>query len=71
MAKKQTFADKVRKGQPGAESKMIKLVVAYQSKSNFAWRFGGKMVRVPNQANETQFINEQGKKIQDELIARS
>lgn len=71
MAKKQTFADKVRKGQPGAESKMVRLVVAYQSKSNHAWRFGGKMIRVPNQANETQFLNEQGKKIRNELVARS
>jgi hypothetical protein len=71
MAKKQTFADKVKKGQAGGEEKNVRLVVSYQSKSNNAWRFGGKMVRIPHQVNESQFIDEQGKKFRDELVARS
>jgi hypothetical protein len=71
MAKKQSFADKVKKGQAGVEEKNVRLVVSYQSKSNNAWRFGRKMVRIPHQVNESQFISEQGKKFRDELVARS
>lgn len=71
MAKKQSFADKVKKGQAGGEEKMVRLVVSYQSKSNNAWRFGGKMVKIPHQVNESQFIGEQGKLIRNVLIERS
>jgi len=71
MAKKQTFAEKVRKGQGGAIEKMVKVVVSYQSQTKGSWRFGEKIVTIPADANEKQIIADAIEKNRAELVARS
>ncbi|RMH64372.1 MAG: hypothetical protein D6677_04765 [Calditrichaeota bacterium] len=56
MAKKQTFGDKVKKGQ-GSEGKAIKLVFTYTSPKNGQMKFAEKMIRILPGDNEDQKIN--------------
>jgi len=59
MAKKQTFAEKVKKGTGGTGEKMIKLVLSYQSPETGVWRFGEKIIKIPADANEKTILDEQ------------
>jgi hypothetical protein len=59
MAKKQTFGDKVKKGQH-EQSKTIKVVYTYTSPKNGQMKFAESMVQVLASDNED-------KRIQDEI----
>lgn len=59
MAKKQTFAEKVRKGAAGVTERTVKLIISYQSPKSGTWRFGEKILRIPADANEKTFLDEQ------------
>jgi len=56
MAKKQTFGDKVNKGQ-GETTKTVKVVYTYTSPKNGQMKFAESMVQVSADDNEDQIIN--------------
>jgi len=56
MAKKQTFGDKVKKGQ-GEQSKTIKIIYTYTSPKNGQMKFAESMVKVFANDNEDQIVN--------------
>lgn len=56
MAKKQTFGDKVNKGQ-GETSKTIKVVYTFISPKNGQMKFAESLVKVIAGDNEDQIIN--------------
>lgn len=62
MAKEQSFEAKTRKKKAEQEFKPIKVVFSYQTGNN-GWRFQEKLVKVPFEANEEQFIQEEIDKI--------
>ncbi len=55
MAKKQTFASKLNKGDTDT-FKAVKLVFSYQAKDTGSWRFAEKIVKVPVEGDETQAV---------------
>ncbi len=58
MAKAQSFADKVKKAaQDKVQSRAVRLVFTYKTEKN-AWKFVDKMVHVPEDQNEDQYIDE-------------
>ena len=60
MAKAQSFADKVKSAQSkDVPAKMVKLVFSYKSEKTGAWKFGDKLIRVPLDADEDQFIEQE------------
>ncbi len=58
MAKKQTFGDKVRRGQE-EQSKSVKIVFTYTSPKNGQMKFSEKILRVYTGDNEDQRINQE------------
>ena len=56
MAKKQTFGDKVKKGQ-GEQSKTVKVVYTYTSPKNGQMKFAESKIKVFADDNEDQMIN--------------
>jgi len=60
MAKKsQSFADKTKKKAEVSEYKVVKAVFSYKSPVRGTWRFGEKLIKVPFDVNEEQYIQEQ------------
>lgn len=57
MAKKQTFESKTKKG--GVDLKVIKLVFPYKSQKTGTWKFAERLVKVPQDANEQQFLDQE------------
>ena len=55
MAKKQTFGDKVRKGQV-EQSKTVKVVYTYTSPKNGQMKFAESMIQVYANDNEDQLV---------------
>jgi hypothetical protein len=58
MAKKQTFGDKVKKGQ-GEQSKTVKIIYTYTSPKNGQMKFAESMVRISANDNEDQIVNKE------------
>lgn len=58
MAKKQSFGDKVKKGQ-GEHSKSIKIVYTYTSPKNGQMKFAEKIINVLPGDNEEQVVNDE------------
>jgi hypothetical protein len=56
MAKKQSFGDKVKKGQ-GEVTKTIKIIYTYTSPKNGQFKFAESLVKVSANDNEDQIIN--------------
>jgi len=63
MAKAQSFEAKTKKKANELEFKMVKVVYSYKSEENGAWKFAEKLLKVPLESNEEQFIKEEIKKI--------
>ncbi|MCB0283387.1 MAG: hypothetical protein KDF60_12465 [Calditrichaeota bacterium] len=55
MAKKQTFGDKVKKGQ-GEQTKTVKVVYTYTSPKNGQMKFMESMITITANDNEDQVI---------------
>lgn len=55
MAKKQTFGDKVRKGQE-AHAKSVKIVFTYTSPKNGQMKFSEKILKIYGNDNEDKRI---------------
>lgn len=58
MAKQQSFEAKTKKKADQTEYKVVKVVYSYQSLKNGAWKFSEKLLKVPFEGNEEQFIKE-------------
>ncbi len=58
MAKKQTFGDKVNKGQVEA-TKTVKVVYTYTSPKNGQMKFAESMVKIMAGDNEDQVVNDE------------
>ena len=58
MAKKQTFGDKVKKGQ-GEQSKTVKIIYTYTSPKNGQMKFAESMVKIFANDNEDQIVNKE------------
>ena len=56
MAKKQTFASKLHKGQ-AETTKAVKLVFSYQAKDTGTWRYAEKIVKVPVEGDEAKAVD--------------
>jgi len=56
MAKKQTFADKLKKQSESGAGKAIRLVYTYQSPETKSWKFADKIIIVSPDANEENAI---------------
>ena len=56
MAKKQTFGDKVKKGQ-GEQSKTVKIVYTYTSPKNGQMKFAESKLQIFSGDNEDQMVN--------------
>ena len=56
MAKKQTFGDKVRKGQ-GEQSKTVKVVYTFTSPKNGQMKFAESKLQIFPEDNEDQMVN--------------
>ena len=56
MAKKQTFGDKVKKGQ-GEQAKSVKVIYTYTSPKNGQMKFAEKIISFMPDENEDQVIN--------------
>lgn len=59
MAKKQSFEAKTKKKDIHQDFKPVKVVFSYQTGENGGWRYGEKLVKVPFEANEEQFIQQE------------
>lgn len=58
MAKQQSFADKVAKASKDKiQSRAVRLVFSYKSERN-AWKFVDRMIHIPEDQNENQYIDE-------------
>jgi len=57
MAKKQSFADKMKKS--GEHIKVYKIVMPYLSKTSGTWKFSEKYVKIDDETDETKFLNDQ------------
>lgn len=58
MAKAQSFADKVKKAQQEKTvSRAVRLVYSYKSPHKGSWKFVDKMIHIPENENEDQFID--------------
>jgi len=58
MAKQQSFADKVKKAQQDKiVSRAVRLVYSYKSPQRDSWKFVDKMIHIPENENEDQFID--------------
>lgn len=55
MAKKQSFASKLKKG-GDAHFKVVKMVFSYQSKDSGSWRFAERIVKVPVEGDEAKAV---------------
>jgi hypothetical protein len=67
VAKKiQSFADKTKKKADQSAYKVVKVIFSFKSPNRGTWRFGQKIVKVPFEVNEEQFLQEQI----DQAIAR-
>ena len=56
MAKKQTFADKLKKKADGGAGKAIRLVYTYKSPETDSWKFADKIIVISPDANEDKVI---------------
>jgi hypothetical protein len=56
MAKKQTFGDKLQRGQ-GQAAKTVKVVYTYTSPKNGQMKFAESLVKIMTDDNEDQVIN--------------
>ncbi len=63
MAKKQSFEAKTKKRVVEQDFKPVKVVFSYQSGENGGWRFKEKFIKVPFEANEEQFVQQEIDKI--------
>lgn len=58
MAKVQSFADKVKKAQKEKiVTRAVRLVYSYKSPQKGSWKFIDKMVHIPENENEDQYID--------------
>ena len=62
MAKKQSFEAKTKKKVSEQDYKAVKVVFSYKTGEN-GWRFNEKFVKVPFEANEEQFIQQEIDKV--------
>lgn len=62
MAKKQSFEAKIKKKTVEQDVKPIKVVFSYRIGEN-GWRFREKLMKVPFEANEEQFIQQEIDKV--------
>ena len=69
MAKKQTFGDKVKRGQ-GEQSKTVKVVYTYTSPKNGQMKFAESKIQIFADDNEDQKVNEEITKGRAMLEAR-
>lgn len=67
MAKKQSFEAKTQKKGAAHDFKPVKVVFSYQAAGNNGWRFKEKLIKVPFEANEEQFIQQEIDKIRKKL----
>ncbi len=58
MAKKQTFGDKLTRGQ-GQAAKTVKVVYTYTSPKNGQMKFAESLVKIMADDNEEQVINDE------------
>lgn len=58
MAKAQSFEAKTKKKVSEQNFKVVKVVFSYKTGEN-SWRFKEKFVKVPFEANEEQFIQQE------------
>ena len=61
MAKKQSFADKVKKKAVAESAKIIKLVYPFRSFDKGSWRFAEKYIKVLPEEDENKIINDEVK----------
>jgi hypothetical protein len=69
MAKAQTFAEKTMK-KKGEQIKVYKVVFPYKSADSGAYNFSEKFVKIPANANEQTFLEQEIKKSKDMLAKR-
>jgi hypothetical protein len=62
MAKEQSFEAKTKKKKVEQEFKPVKVLFSYKTGEN-GWRFKERLVKVPFEANEEQFIQEEIDKV--------
>jgi hypothetical protein len=67
MAKKQSFEAKTLKKASVQEFKSVKVVFSYQAAGNNGWRYKEQLIKVPFEANEEQFIQQEIDKIRQKL----
>jgi hypothetical protein len=63
MAKQQSFGDKAAKKKGELKFKSVKLVVSTKSPKTGQWRFNEKFVRIPTDADDVKFLEQESKKI--------
>jgi hypothetical protein len=63
VAKAQSFEAKTKKKADQLEFKVIKVVYSYQPEENGPWKYAEKVLKVPFDSNEEQFIKEEIKKL--------
>lgn len=61
MAKKQSFADKVKKKETAESAKVIKLVYPFQSSDKGSWRFAEKYIKILPEEDENKIIGDEVK----------
>lgn len=66
MAKKQSFEAKTKKKAADQESKPVKVVFSYKVGED-GWRFKEKLVKVPFEADEEQFIQQEIDKVKKQV----
>jgi len=59
MAKKQSFADKVKKKTAAESVKVIKLVYPFQSSDTGSWRYAEKYIKVYAEDDENKVIGDE------------
>lgn len=59
MAKKQSFADKVKKKKAAESAKVIKLVYPFQSPDTGTWRYAEKYIKVFPEDDENKIIGDE------------
>ncbi len=60
MAKKQTFESKLTKS-ARTEFRVVKMEFSYQSPKTGAWKFAKKLVKVPLDADEQKYLDQEMK----------
>jgi len=67
MAKKQSFEAKTHKKASTQEFKPVKVVFSYQAAGSGGWRYKEKLIKVPFEANEEEYVQQEIDKIRKKL----